>query len=299
MSTIDATALPQGVSLAAGSGGLPCVSVTTPACTAQVYLHGAHITSWVPDGQQPVLWCSSQATYSADSAIRGGVPLCAPWFGPGRTGGKEPAHGYFRLAEWELTQADRDGDDVLLVFTLPTERGGLPGIEHAPADLQATYRVRLGAELGMELEIATPTQALELENALHAYLHVGDVRTVTLQGLDGARYADKAPGGRAVNAQSGPVEFRRETDRVYASTESVTVVDPTLARKILVTKDGSHSTIVWNPWERRAAEMSDFGDDEWTQMLCVEPGNALKGRVDLAPGERHTLRATISVDSTQ
>lgn len=296
MSTLDAAELPPGVTLREGGGGMPVLDVSTPACTGQVHLHGAHVVAWTPTGEQPVLWCSEQSRFAPDAPIRGGVPICAPWFGPGRDGTKTPAHGYFRVATWTLAGAREEGADIVLQFTLTGAREqDLPGSEAAPADLEATYTVRMGRDLSLSLEIVTPTQPLDLENALHAYLAVGDVRTTTILGLDGARYADKAPGGRAVNAQSGPVEFKRETDRVYSSTEVVTVHDPQMGRRLVISKEGSNSTIVWNPWERKAEQLPDFGDDEWTGMLCVEPGNALKGLVHLQPGDRHTLSATVAV----
>ncbi|GAB49357.1 D-hexose-6-phosphate mutarotase [Mobilicoccus pelagius] len=292
MNPLD-SALPDGLSRLDGEA--PRLVVDTPAGRGEIHLDGATVTRWAPAGADEVLWVSTHSRHGEGVAIRGGVPICAPWFGTGRAKNRSPQHGFFRTVRWALTEARRDGDDVTVVLSLPplSEIADVPGVADVPADLTATYTVTMGAQLRMTLTIASPTEPLEIEEALHTYFRVSDVETIHLEGLDGARYADKAPGGRAVNAQSGDVTFRRETDRVYASTETVTLVDGD--RRVVVAKAGSNNTVVWNPWERKAAEMGDFGDDEWHGMVCVETANALAGRIALGAGESHTMTATISV----
>lgn len=287
--------LPEGLTVEHGDA--PRLVIDTPACRGAVHLDGATVTSWVPAGQDEVLFVSSESKFGAGVAIRGGVPLCAPWFGTGRTKNKEPQHGFFRLVRWSLVSAHRDGDAVTVVLELPplSTLDGVPGVDQVPSDLKAQYTVTFGSTLRMQLSITSPTESIELEDALHTYFRICDIHTVRLEGLDGSRYADKAPGGRAVNAQSGDVEFKRETDRVYASPETVTIVDGD--RRIGVAKAGSASTVVWNPWERKAAAMTDFADGEWTGMVCVETANALAGHVKLEAGDTHTLSATISVEA--
>lgn len=292
MSTRD-SALPDG--LTRHDGDAPSLVVDTPAGRGEIHLDGACVTRWAPAGADEVLFLSERSRYGEGVAIRGGVPLCAPWFATGRTKDRSPRHGFFRTVRWSLTEARRDDDDVTVVLELPplTRIADVPGVTGVPADLTATYTVTMGAQLRMALTITSPSEPFELEEALHTYLRVSDVTTVRLEGLDGARYADRAPGGRAVNAQSGDVTLLRETDRVYASSETVTVVDGD--RRLVVAKAGSNSTVVWNPWERKAAELEDLGDEEWRTMLCVETANALAGRVSLDAGESHTMTATISV----
>ncbi|WP_040156922.1 D-hexose-6-phosphate mutarotase [Mobilicoccus massiliensis] len=290
--TPPSPALPEGVSLTGGD--VPRLVVDTPACSGEIHLDGATVTRWAPAGADEVLWVSEHARFGEGVAIRGGVPICAPWFATGRAKNRSPQHGFFRNVRWLPTEVHRDDDDVTVVLTLPPlSQLDADGVESAPADLTATYTVTFGATLRMSLTIASPSEAMELEEALHTYLRVSDIASVHLEGLDGARYADRAPGGRAVNAQSGDVRFLRETDRVYASTDTVTLVDGD--RRVVVGKAGSNSTVVWNPWERKAAEMSDFGDDEWRGMVCVEAANALAGHVKLEAGGSHTLTTTISL----
>lgn len=288
MATISA-GLPASVTVVEGGGGLPALAVTTPRCTGEVYLQGAHVTAWQPAGQAPVLWMSEASAFSPGQPLRGGVPVCAPWFGAGRDGDKAPAHGWFRLVEWQLTAAEDTDGTVRLTFHLDGAAVGHPGIS-------ADYVVGLGDELTLELTISTE-QPLLLEQAVHTYLAVGDIRRAIVQGLDGAAYVDKAPGGVADNTQDGDVTFTGETDRVYDHTGTATVVDPALGRRITMAKDGSANTVVWNPWVAKSAAMPDFGDDEWPSMMCLEAANALDGAVDLAAGSSHTLRATYTVST--
>lgn len=287
-------ALVDGVSLGEGPGGLPVVEVQTPAATATIHLQGAQVTSWVPAGAQEVLWLSPTAVYAHGTAIRGGIPLCAPWFGPGRKKDKPGAHGWFRTALWTLADTSRDGDDVVLRFTLDGADASVP--DGQPADVTADYTVRVGAQLGLTLTVTAGAEGLDLEEALHTYVAVSDVADITVEGLDGSRYADKTPGGRAVNAQSGDLRLMRQTDRVYAHAGQAVVVDEAAGRRVVVTKDGSGSTIVWNPWEAKAAEAADIGD-AWRGFVCVEAGNALNQFVKLGPGEAHTLTATLAVEA--
>lgn len=285
-------ALPQGVDVADGEGGLPVVRVQTDAASAQIYLLGAHVTSWRPAGAQEVLWLSPTSAFSAETPIRGGVPVCAPWFGPGRTKDKVPLHGWFRTASWTLAEASVDGADVVLRFTLTGADAQVPDGE--PADVRAQYTVRVGRELGLTLAVTAGADGLDLEEALHAYFAVSDVAEIRIDGLDGTRYVDKAPGGRAVNAQSGDLALTRQTDRVYGHDGQTVIVDQAAGRRIVVDKDGSGSTVVWNPWHAKAAEMADIGD-AWRSFVCVEVANALGQYVRLDPGQVHTMSAAISL----
>lgn len=292
----SALSLPPSVTQTDGHGGLPCVTVVTSRCTGTVYLDGATVTEWTPAGGEPVVFVSAQSRWEAGVPIRGGVPICAPWFGPGRTNDKSPAHGFFRVSRWELVDARDDDGTVALTFALGGAGEAVsPAQGDYPTDFTARYVVTFGDELDMALTVQAGATDLDLEEALHTYFRVADIAAVTIDGLDGSRYVDKAPGGRAVNAQSGPVRFMRETDRVYASTDTVVVTDPGAGRTITVSKEGSGSTVVWNPWQAKAAAMDDFADDEWRGMLCVESANALRASLTVPAGEAHTLRQHVAV----
>lgn len=294
MSNIESSSLPAGVTLAEGKGGLPVLRIETAAAAGEIYLLGAHVLSWAPTGAEPVLWASERSVFEPGAAIRGGVPVCAPWFGPGKSGDLQPAHGWFRINDWELAGADAAEDGtVSLTFTLDGAEADVP--EGHPTGIRAQYTVVMGRTLDLTLAI-TSDEEFELEEALHTYLTVSDVKQVTVEGLDGVRYVDKAPGGRTVNAQQGALTFTRETDRVYATDGDSAVVDPGMNRRITLTKEGSASTVVWNPWTDKAAAMPDFGDDEWTGMVCLETANALAQAVTLPAGGSHTMRAVYGVE---
>ncbi|WP_258727019.1 D-hexose-6-phosphate mutarotase [Cellulomonas sp. NS3] len=291
-------ALPPSVRLAEGRGGLACVRVETPHATAEVYLHGAHVTAWQPSGQEPVLWTSAASRFEAGAPIRGGVPICFPWFGAHPAAADAPAHGWARTTAWELRGAaeDASGDVTLELGLADSDATRASAWPHRFA---ATYRVTVGGTLRLELAVTNHDDApVTLTDALHTYLAVGDVRGVTVEGLEGASYVDKAPAsGGPVDARQGdePVRFTAETDRVYASGATVRVVDPALDRTVTVAKDGSGSTVVWNPWVGKARAMADLGDDEWPGMVCVEAANVGAAAVHLAPGATHRLVQSLVV----
>ena len=285
--------LPDGVRVAPGRGGLPAVRVDVPACRGEVYLHGAHVTSWRPLGAE-VLWVSEAAVFAPGTAIRGGVPICFPWFAGGVDGTSTPAHGFARTTEWGLMGATTDGRWVELILGL-TDTAQTR--ELWPYPFAADYRVRMGEdELALLLTVTnTGDEPFTVEEALHSYFAVGDIRSVQVQGLDGASYLDMGPGAdRGPHVQAGPISFVGETDRTFQGTGATAVIRDG-ERSVTIARDGSDSAIVWNPWVDKSASMSDFGDDEWTGMVCVETANAKADAVTLEPGAVHTMSAYISV----
>ena len=268
-------------------------SATTAAATGTVYDHGAHVVEWTPEGHRPVLWMSAASMLETGRPIRGGVPICFPWFGAGPDGDRAPAHGFARITAWDLVSHISTGAGTDLEFLLCS-----PGTPEFPHPLEARYRMHLGSRLRLALEVTnTGTERLTYEAALHTYLAVSDIRGVTVSGLAGAEYLDKAPGAAGSrNVQVGDITFIGETDRVYTSAADVVITDPGLGRRVTVRKSGSANTVVWNPWIDKAAAMPDFGDDEWPGMLCVEGANVLDRSVTLAPGTSHTMGYTLIVE---
>lgn len=286
--------LPPGATLQRGRGGLERLVVDTPACAGEIYLHGAHVTGWHPRGEAPVLWLSGHSVFEPGRPIRGGIPICFPWFGPHAADTSRPPHGFVRLAAWSLKRVTREGDAITAVLSLPVAAAHEPLWPHAVA-------LRLEACFGRELAVAFTVDnlgatACPVAEALHTYIAVGDIRQVTLEGLAGVGYVDKVQGGKRAVQGDGPLAFEGETDRPYLGTASaVTIVDPVRARRIVVEKEGSRTTVVWNPWIAKARAMPDFGDDEWPEMVCVEAANALDNAYVLAPGASHTLRTRLRV----
>ncbi len=289
--------LPSEVRLAEGRGGMRCLRVVSPLAEAEVYLHGAHVTHFQPRGHRPVLFLSGESRFASGAAIRGGVPVCFPWFGARASGLPGAPHGFARLHEWRLLEArTRPGAEVELVFELPLDAVDRSGWDY-PA--QVRYRVVISDTLRLSLEVTNlSSAAFTYEEALHTYLAVSDVRTVRLEGLAGTRYEDRIAPGVMQAGEAEPLRFTAETDRIYVDTRSTcTVHDPEWGRTLTIAKEHSRSTVVWNPWTAKAAAMPDFGDQEWPGMLCVETCNIRTHQVSLPPGGSHTLTALIRAET--
>ena len=291
-----AATLPASVRLDKGSGALPCLRVTSERHgTAEVYLHGAHMAAWHPRGRAPVIFLSRDSAFDPAKPIRGGVPICFPWFGPHGTDRQAPMHGFARIQPWTLTEAQDTPDAIALTFTLTdNERTRNSAWPHP---FEATYRVTLGASLEMSLKVRNAGQApVTFEEALHTYYAVKDVREITIGGLENTDYLDKTDKFARKSQGASPVRITGETDRIYLATRATcTIDDPGLGRKITIGKTGSDTTVVWNPWIERAKAIADIGDDEWVSFVCVETCNVGDAAVTLAPGAEHTIRATVTV----
>jgi D-hexose-6-phosphate mutarotase len=280
--------IPGRVTFANGSGGLPQINITTGRSTTEIYLHGAHITGFQKNGEPPLLFMSRLSQFAAGKAIRGGVPVCFPWFGQ-REG--DVTHGFARITEWNLieTAATPDGG-VTVRFRLPSTA--------ADADwpaYRAEFVVAVTDQLAMEL-IATNESAdrnFDFENCLHTYFAVGDIRDVSIAGLKGAHYLDKTDKNARKLESADAIRITAETNRVYPDTPgTVEIRDKKLQRKIRVEKFNSLSTVVWNPWTTQ--HMPDFDPAEHRQMVCVESGNVGQNKLSLAPGKTAALKAVLS-----
>jgi glucose-6-phosphate 1-epimerase len=285
--------LPDTVRIEAGRGGLRRVAINTPLAQAEIYLHGAHVTRFQPHGQKPMLFMSGKSWFEPGKPIRGGVPICFPWFGPRQDGRQGPAHGFARLVEWELTGAETASDGAVEIGFRFVSNAATR--EHWDGDFEMNYRVRVGAALGLELLVRnTSSQPIRIEEALHTYLAVSDVRQVSIEGLAGTTYSDRVGTPHTATEGTAPIRITAETDRVYMDTRSTCVVhDPGWLRRLVVEKTGSETSVVWNPWIAKAKAMPDFGDDEWPAMLCIETCNVRGHAVAIAPGQSHAMGAVI------
>jgi glucose-6-phosphate 1-epimerase len=280
-------ALP-GLRFESGKGGLVRIVVQSPLATGELYLQGAHVTEWTPTGHQPVLWMSAASQFEIGKPIRGGVPLCFPWFGPNAAQPSAPAHGFARLREWQIASTCTKDDGAIEVHLQST-------IE----PFRLAYQVEFGAALKTTLAtqlLPNETSSACFEDALHTYFSVSDVRSIAIAGLEKDGYIDKLDGSRTKPATSHSIEFHGETDRVYVnSIADCVLTDAGWARTICVSKIGSKSTVVWNPWIDKSKRMADFGDDEWPSMVCIETANIGCNRIELQPGETHATTAIVSV----
>lgn len=279
------------------SNGLESLQIVNEHAEALVYLHGAHVAHFQPRGQRPVLWMSASSVFQEGKPIRGGVPLCAPWFGPHPTDATLPAHGVIRQRAWTLQRHEvlADGTDRL-ELRLVCDATTSPATRLHP--FSASLVVTFGRELALELSIRnTGTEPLLLGEALHTYLSVSDVRSIRITGLEAVTFLDKMDGGARKIQEATPLAITAQTDRVYFSeTDVVVVEDPGFSRRIRVTKSGSGATVVWNPWVEKAASMPDFGDNEWTHMVCIEAANAADSILVVPPNFTHHLRQGIAIE---
>ncbi len=286
----------KGVGFDIGNGGLPRLSIRGRAAEAELYLHGAQLTRWQPHGHRPVLWLSDQAIFKPDAAIRGGIPLCWPWFGPKPNDATAKAHGFARTAEWTVHDVELLPDSSINVALALTERD----VAAASAVWRNAFSLTLDITVGESLTLALTTKntgraSFDITEALHTYLEVGDIRQASITGLDGVTFVDQLAGGARVAQTESDIRFTAETDRVYLTEASCQLRDPVLKRRIHVSKSGSGSTVVWNPWIEKTARLPDMSANAWQSMVCIEAANSNDARVRLAPGQSHTLMTRLDV----
>lgn len=281
------------VQVVAGQGNLPKIHISSPAAEADIYLHGAHITSWRPAGSEEVIFLSKKSHWEEGRAIRGGIPVCFPWFRAKADDPHAPAHGFARIKTWQLVSITQEQDSI--VVSLQTESDD-ESRRWWPHEFQLLHRITVGTELRSELIVTnTDSTPLRFEEALHTYYNVGDAAKVRIAGLDGVDFFDNTDANRG-KTQSGDIVFAHPFDNVYVNAPgAVELNDPSLQRRIHIKKENSFTTVVWNPWIDGAKAMSDLGDDEWRQMACVEASNILDSAVTLAPGEKHSMTASVKV----
>jgi len=276
------------IAFRAGAGGFPVAVLVGPQGSCEVSLYGGHVLCYRPQGQAPVLFMSRRAVFEMGKPIRGGIPVCWPWFGAHPQDKAQPLHGFARLMPWNLLSAEYSAQMTDIKLGLCDNDATRARWPHA---FDLTLRIILDATLRVELTTRNRDKVpFTLTEALHTYLRVRDIAHVSVAGLDGVRYLDTLTGQEHA-AQKGAVHFHGETDRIYhdPGADPCTVNDEGLGRQVVITKRGSRSTVVWNPWIDKARRMPDFGDDEYPQMLCVETANAAQDVLTLPAGEEHTL----------
>ena len=280
-----------------GEGDIPIVEVKNQYASAIISLQGAHLLSWIPEGEEDVIWLSEDASFAAGKSVRGGIPICWPWFGAHESYSDYPAHGFARTTKWHILCTETlDDGSTRITFTTQA----IPENEHMwPPETTVQLKITIGKKLEMELITNNNgSQAITIGQALHTYFKIGDISKVSLHGLDDTVYLDKPDGLKRKN-QHGPVTISGEVDRIYLDTTSDCVIeDKVLKRNIIIIKCGSHSTVVWNPWQETAAKMGDLGEQGYKRMLCVESCNAADDVVTIEPGKTHHLWAQYEVQNS-
>ncbi len=295
--------IPEAVRFETGQGGLIRAVLTAGGAEAHVYLHGAHVTHFQPAGQPPALFISQSSRFEAGKAIRGGVPICFPWFGPKADDATAPMHGLARDRAWKFKTVERMPDGSITVVLILKWSNAL--LEQWPHRFSATHTITLdsrGDRLTMELAVKNLNppdmpMSFDFEEALHTYLCVSDVNQVHVTGLENTSYIDKVDQFARKQQNADPIRFTGETDRVFLNTQTrCTIHDPGHARRIIIDKANSNSTVVWNPWINKAKAMADFGDDEWPGMVCIETANVGDNKITLKPKQTHVMKAVVQVE---
>lgn len=284
--------IPGVASVIAGNGGLAKVVVATPHATGEMYLHGGHVTSWRPAGSEEALYVSPNSLWQDGKAIRGGVPVCFPWFGDKDGDPTAPAHGFVRTREWKLESIAMEGGDAVVTMEIASQDNTNSWWPH---EFRLQCRACFGPELRIDLLVSNQGKSsFSFEEALHAYFRVGDVERVLLQGLDATSFLDKTE-HREQKTNYGELRFTGETDRVFLNTQTeIELEDPSLHRMLRIQKHGSITTVVWNPWEQKSAEMGDLGPGEWKNFACIEVSNVVPYPIVLDPGKTHVMSAVVS-----
>ncbi|ACA12383.1 D-hexose-6-phosphate mutarotase [Xylella fastidiosa] len=272
--------------------GFPSLLIQTPFSHAAISLFGGQLLSFVPSGGEEVMWLSP-LVQPPPTAIRGGIPVCWPYFG--RQGQRDtmPAHGFVRTVPWQQVESCQENDGSLFLVLGP------PPLKHLGLHLRMTLRI--GRTLEQELATENISHApISFTQALHNYFRVSNALQVTVQGLDGVEYLDKFEGYTQRHRQQGnwTLQDPRDpgrADRIYVDTSGhYVLVDPLFSRRIVLTTEGSHSLVVWNPGHAGASNMIDVADG-WRDYLCLEPANAGPDEIELLPGARHVLRQSIAI----
>lgn len=263
--------------------GLTLGRVSLPECRAEFTLHGAHVLSYQPANRdRSILFVSDQAIFERGKPIRGGIPICFPWFGSNAKDASLPAHGWARTSEWELIETARSSNQVIVRMALSQD------------EIQVTVELVFGAELSVDVAVINNRDVpLSFEIALHTYFQIHSIDNVEINGLEMVPFVDQLknithPGDNLA------IRFSEETDRIYQGiVEQITLVEKGANSRVRVVPRGSQSTVVWNPWIEKSKRMADFGDDEYQRMCCVETANVRANKIVLAPRDSHTTGVSL------
>lgn len=279
-----------------GQGGFPLIRVENEQASALISVYAGQVLSYRPAGEaQDLLFVSKAAYYAEGKAIKGGIPVCWPWFGADPENRGRPAHGFVRNRAWNLigTAATADGGtQVVMGLAATDETRGI-----WPHEFELTLEILVGRTLDVAMETRNKGgEVFSITQALHTYFLTGDIGGVSVLGLDATDYLDKTGDG-GCRTQSGVVTVSAEVDRIYTGVRYPLVVeDKALGRRIRIEAGGSSTAVVWNPWQEIAARMADLDDDDYTRFICVETANAADEVIQVPPGEVCRLSATYSIE---
>ncbi len=281
------------ITLHDGDGGLPFIRIENQAARAKICLLGATVLDYQPLGAEPVLWTSPNSRFEVGTPIRGGIPVCWPWFGQSATPGL-PAHGFVRTLLWEVSRVEEGSAERTLVELACHESAET--LKLWPHEFTLKLRVLVGKELQLELEtINRGAQEFGFSAALHTYFAISDIENIQIDGLENTPFLSKVHNFKQF-VQAGPIRIDQQVDRVYLDTVAAcTIHDSGSKRHILIEKEGSRTTVVWNPWAKLAAEMADLGPEAYRKYVCVETVVGPQEDMKLAAGGTHVMIQKIKI----
>jgi len=261
---------------------------------AEISLYGGQVTHFQLLGDEPILWMSPLSQFIPGRAIRGGIPVCWPWFGPHPNESSLPQHGIARISNWSVVETCLlEGEQVRVILRCDQHK----------IDQLAKWKgveLELSITLGKELKLDLCTrnrrcEAIMVGGALHTYFRIEDIHHVIVQGLEATHYLDKLDKYKRKFQETGVV-FTGETDREYLDTKSDCILkDKLTSRTLKVSKEGSATTVLWNPWQANSEKMADFPDDGFRHMVCIEAAITANDVQIISPGENHILSQSIAL----
>lgn len=276
--------------------GLPWIAVDNDYATAVISVYGGQVLSYQPKTEpQDLLFLSDRAIYALGKAIRGGIPICWPWFGADPDGLGRSSHGFARDRHWFVHRTERTPTGATKIILGLT---ATPTTKNIWAhDFSLAIAITVGQTLDLTLTTRnTGTTPFTISQALHTYFQVGDIQRVKVIGLANLDYVDKVDGNQ-LKTQLGEVGIGAEVDRIYRHAPTqLTIADPSLGRNIHITAQNSTTAIIWNPWQTKAASMTDLNDTDYQNMICVETANADQETITITPAEAHTLGASYRIE---
>ena len=290
-------AIENQVKFVEGEGGFSFIEIDNGKATALISPYAGQVLSFCPAGEsQDLLFLSDQAYYQDGKAIKGGIPICWPWFGSDPEGLGRPGHGFVRNRDWSVvsTEATSEGDTRVVLGLVDTEETRAIW----PHAFKLNIEITVGNSLTVELVTRnTGEQTFTITQAFHTYFRIGDIARVKVLGLEGLDYLDKVDSG-VEKTQAGELTISSEVDRIYLDAPDELVIDDeALSRRIHISSAGSRTAVVWNPWAEISRDMADLGDEDFQRLLCVETANAASETVELPPGSESRVLASYRVSS--
>ena len=269
------------------------INVQNAFASAQITTHGGCVLSYTPNNGEDLLWVSPTAIYNGQKPVRGGVPVCWPWFGANAQDASAPAHGFVRNAVWHLDHvANLDSGVTEIVLSFDSNADTLAIWPH---NFHLALKIEVGEKLAMSLITSNLNDHdIQITEAFHTYFNVADARNLVINGLEGSTHLDKLSGAPA-ESQIETLTLVPPMDSVYLDqTGDVSIADAGHQRRIVIEKQHADSAVVWNPGPETVKGFADVPDDLWPEFVCVEAGNIFDNAVMIASGDKHTMTMMLS-----